>query len=172
MEQLVIVIVIAVIGLVKWLMEKSAEQRAKRDTRERIERLERGEEQASPMMAPRPVAYPMRDPEAAARKLREALGLPEEHELPRPRPLADIPTPASFHIEEVKVIPAADLEQRVVAPPLPIPAKKLPSKAATVSRDATYASRAALDDLLRSREGLRSAILAQEVLGTPKGLVF
>lgn len=168
MEQLVIVLLIAVIGLVKWLMEKSAEIRAKRDA---AERLDRAEPPAPPVIAPRPIAKPLRDSEAAARRLREALGLPEEHELPKPRPVPqEAPPSIPFSVEEIKLVPAGDLERRMVAPPLPR-ARVATARPVAKPRE-TPPARHPLDDLLRSRDGLRRAILAQEILGTPKGLVF
>ncbi len=173
MDQLVIIIVIAVIGLIKWLMEKSAEQRSKRATSERLDRVERN---APPTIAPRPVAFPLPDPDAAARRLREALGLPEEHELPPPVPHPrHEPRPAPVfrveEIEEIQILPEVERHVRhvVEAPPLP-PLKPLRKSAAAV--EAAPPARGGLEELLRSREGLRKAILAQEILGTPKGLVF
>ena len=86
MEQLVFLLIIGLIAGIKWLLEKSAEMREQQKTRDRLDRLDRNQP-APPVVAPRPTASPVFDPEAAARKFREALGLPEESELPPKRPV-------------------------------------------------------------------------------------
>jgi len=167
MEQLVIVLVVAAVGFIKWLMEKSAEQRAERQMRERMDQVG-NEPVAPPIRAPRPTAFPIPDPDAAARKLREALGLPEPDELPPPRERPVVHPSPAFPAKKTKALSVLDIEQRVIAPPpLAIPVRKRapqePDGQSAVS---------GLDGLLRSRGGLRKAILVQEILGTPKGLVF
>jgi len=173
MEQLVILLVIGAAGLIKWALEKSAEQRSKRDTEERLGRLRDSEPVAGPIAAPRP-AFDYPDPDQAARRLREALGLPAEADLPPRRPMAAPPTPSTFQVHEVKVVPAIDLERRIVKEVLPsLPKKKSKRPAAPREAQPTAATASSsLNDLLRSRDGLRKAILVQEILGTPKGLVF
>jgi hypothetical protein len=175
MEQFIILLVIGAIAVIKWMLEKSAELREKNRTQERIEQLERDNPPAPPILAPRPVAIPNPDIDidAAARRLRKALGLPDEDDLPTFRRPVIHPDP--LPVQEVEGAPMTDLEQRVVVspPPLPLTRKPLPSRpAAKVPEVAGPAMRSRLDELLKSREGLRSAILAQEILGTPKGLVF
>jgi hypothetical protein len=184
MEQLVIVLVIAAVSLVKWLMEKSAEQRSQRETAERVEELERQNPRqrpaAPPIRAPRPIApSPMSEMEDAARRLREALGLPAESDAPprAPRPSKRAPTPPPLQSKPVESFleraePAvADLERRVAAEPPPRPARK-PAKRHKVeaAAETTTSARMQLDALLHSREGLRQVVLAREILGPPKGL--
>src|SRR4051794_1969134 len=112
MEQFVILLVVGAIGLIKWLMEKSVEQKAQRETEERLGRLGELEPLAPPIVAPRPVAsFP--HPNVAARRLREALGLPDESDLPRRRPAAVVKPPA-FRREEITVVSADDLERRTM----------------------------------------------------------
>jgi hypothetical protein len=166
-HQVIFVLVAGAIALAKWLMEKSAEQRKKREMEDRADHLGGSEPVAHPMQAPRPVAPFGPDPDVVARRLREALGLPAESELPARR-VAPAPPPR-FQVEEIKVIPAADLEQRVVAAPPPLPPPRVHAPSALVK---PTASPFGLEELLRSRDGLRKAILAQEILGPPKGLVF
>ncbi len=167
MEQFVIVLIIGAISLVKWLMERSAEARARAesDARADEETPARPRKLATPWDAPRPIATPLPGADAAARRLRKALGLPEESELPPP-----VPRPAPVIVPE-RPLPlppiGADGERRLLTEPprliSPVPPKISPRP---------KPARAALDELLRSRDGLRKAILAQEILGTPKGLVF
>jgi hypothetical protein len=169
MEQFIFLLVIGAIAFIKWMLEKSAELREKKKTQERLDRLDGGQA-LPPIVAPRPKAFPPQL-EEAERRLREALGLPVESELPPPR--KPLPAPA-FRLEEIKAVPAADLEHRTFAPPPPPPIRRAPMcKAAADKAEAVLPSaRTGLDELLRSRDGLRKAILAQEILGTPKGLVF
>jgi len=181
MEQLVIVLVIAVVSLVKWLMEKSAEQRSQRETEERIDELERQNPRQSPpappIRAPRPVASPpLPDMEEASRRLRKALGLPEESELPRPQrrasaPPPPLPRPVETFLERAE--PAvAQIEEKLI-PPAP-PARRAPKpakhKKSASPAEAPASARSQLDHLLRSRDGLRQVVLAREILGPPKGL--
>ena len=173
MEQLVVVIVIGIIGAIKWLMEKSAERRAKQETDARIDQLERENPPVAPRRGPYPIdPFPRPAPDVASRRLREALGLPEASPLPPSHQAPPLPGP-TFRVEEVRVLPSADLERRVMKPASFIPnpaapqfAKKRRQAPAPVQRSSS------LDELLRSRDGLRKAILVQEILGTPKGLVF
>lgn len=170
MEQLVILLVVGAIGLIKWVMEKSAEQRAQRETEERIGRLGESESVAHPIQAPRPVASPY--PDAAARRLRNALGLPDESDLP-PRRLPVAVPQQTFRVEEIKVVPIGDLERRVVKQSPPVLPKRTPPQPSPIKEEESMAvPHSGLDELLRSRAGLRKAILVQEILGTPKGLVF
>ena len=182
MEQFVILLVLGAVGLVKWLMEKSAEQRAQRENEGLDRRLDEiGRAQPPAPAPPRPAVRPIDSfprPDVAARKLREALGLPPESEVQLPippRPAFPRPRPKILS-EEVVAGPRADLERRLVATPRPVSAP-LPSLPKEISlpgpiADAGSVSRSGLEELLRSRDGLRRAILVQEVLGTPKGLVF
>lgn len=173
LEQLVILVVLGVVAFVKWLLEKSAELRERDRTEKRLEQLER-EQPAPPVLAPRPIARPLPDIEAAERRLRDALGLPSEPEAPPVKKVQKAPPPVPEFVPQTPVIrhaPLADLEQRTVTPALSRKraAFRMPS---AKPETPVPAARSGLQDLLGSREGLRKAILAQEVLGTPKGLVF
>jgi hypothetical protein len=182
MDQFVIVLIIAVIGLIKWAIEKSAEKRAQRETAERLDKIERSETPAPPLRAPRPMEQAAPDMDAAARRLREALGLPVDEELLRPEPqrppvLPPQPPPRHFQppprIERKLEDLAADLERRMMAPAAAEVAPKhqpAPAKERSKPLPDAPSARGTLDELLRSRDGLRKAILVQEILGTPKGL--
>lgn len=181
MEQLVILLIIGGISLVKWLLEKSAEMREQKKTQERIDRLGRDE--------PAPAQPEIRsDREESVRKFLEALGLPADSAPPeRPPirpvpPIIESPIPRAFIPEPVAepvpqppplVLQAEDLERRLVE------ARKL---AADLKRQTTARKKPAsgpvvpaatrVDSLLRSRGGLRQAMIAREILGPPKGLSF
>jgi hypothetical protein len=182
-EQLVIVIIIGAVSLIKWLMEKSAEARAAREIAERIGDPTPDEPNvapprpAPPMQAPRPSAYPISDFETAARRLREALGLPEESELPRPVERRAEP-PVAPRKEPVILFERPLPDLRMAPPierafePLPEPPPYVEPQPAPRKSTADKTAGAGLDELLRSRDGLRKAILMSEILGTPKGLVF
>ena len=183
MEQLVIVIIIGAVTLIKWLMEKSAEARAEREMAERVGDPTPDEPKvapprpASPMQAPRPTAYPVSDFETAARRLREALGLLEESELPRPVERRTEPPPVPR--KEPVILFERPLPDLRIAPPierafepLPEPPPYVAPKPAARKPIAEKGAASGLDELLRSRDGLRKAILMAEILGTPKGLVF
>jgi hypothetical protein len=179
MEQFIIVLIIATIGIVKWLMEKSAEQRAKRSVDERVNELERQNPSVQPPPRyARPIDPFPRPLQEAERRLREALGIPDDAAVPQRRPVpqpAPPPVPQApvarpaFRVEEVRSVPAVDLERRMMAQSQPtvhaMPRKK--HVEAPVAKRLT-----GLDELLRSRDGLRRAVVIQEILGTPKGLVF
>jgi hypothetical protein len=182
-EQLVIVLIIAAVSVIKWLMEKSAEARAARRTAERI-----GDPMpdvpkpapprpAHPMASPRPVAHPVSDLEDAARRLREALGLPEENELPPPvQRKPELPPIPSAPRPEPVILFERPLPDFRKAPPVERPRElpRIPASSPILRPPVEEAStaRSDLDELLRSRDGLRRAILLKEILGTPKGLAF
>lgn len=186
MEQFVILLLIGAVSLVQWLMKKSAEAREKA---QREAKTSGADEmfRPGPLVAPREITPPAtRDARTAeaARRLREALGLPPEPEEVLPEDPAPVVSPRSrppVILEErvlgpEEIVTVEDLEPRTFRPPslptlasLPIPAPALPAFA---SPEPSEPARSALNDLLRSRAGLRQAILAQEILGTPKGLVF
>ncbi len=178
MEQLVFLLIFAVIGFINWLVQKSAEKRE-------AARKEAGTptRPASPWQAPRPVSGPMDDFGDAARRLREALGLPADAEPPRPvaRPAEPPALPGEPAAPAAPVILferklreyELDLERRLVEEPAPVPAPVVRSFVPPAAPIAPEPRRAGpLDELLRTREGLRKAVLIQEVLGTPKGMVF
>ncbi len=173
MEQLVILLIIGAISLIKWGLEKAAEAREQRKSAERFEKFERP---ADDETLHSPAAAPAGDD--AARRLREALGLPEEQELPPPLPrkapviLYERPLP-----EPLPPVDYAELEKRLFVPveeegPAAEPLVLSPAAPLVTEPEPRPPVRSGLDELLRNREGLRKAILVQEILGTPKGLVF
>jgi hypothetical protein len=172
MEQLVIILLIALISFINWLVKKSAEMR---EARKREQGAAKGGESLRRELPPPPEA----EPEASMRRLREALGLPDEAQPPAlpkrmeqrvPPPLAPPPPPppspprrpppARPVISPVAVARAHE-EYRFIAMPHRIgkPAAPRIEVAASTSR---------LRELLGSTGGLRDAVVLSEILGPPK----
>lgn len=176
MEQLIFILIIALIGFVNWLIQKSNELREQR----KLERQRQAQAGRETIYAPEPEeaepqVFEAKDfEEEAARRLREALGLPEESEFPRPvRRVEPPPVPEPVFLPPVVVEKAVPV---VVIPPprdeegpekpvlhrrfrkvaVPEPVKSEPSQ---------------LRRLLASRGGLRDAVLLAEILGSPRGTI-
>jgi hypothetical protein len=181
MEQLVILIIIGLISLVNWLLQKAAEKREeagqKRTARREVKREARRNVYTQPAPAPAPT---MRRPPAERdpfKDLMDALGLPSD-QLPPPPVVAE----EVFHEEEF-----ASLEQPA-PPPLPEPAKAIPRwQPPSVQRPDAKTARLAsafaaggeapvtcrgskIRDLLAGRDSQRHAVILAEILGTPRGL--
>ena len=183
MEQLVILIIIGLISLVNWVMQKAAEKREaagqKRAERREVKREARRNVYTQPAPAAPPVARRQtleRDP---FKDLMDALGLPSDEAPPPPV----VRREEFFEEEEF-----ASVEQPA-PPPLPRPEAKAPRwQAPSVRRPdektaqlasaftsvgekpaATYRG-SSVRDLLASRDSQRKAIVLAEILGTPKGL--
>jgi hypothetical protein len=153
MEQLVIIVIIALISLVNWVMKRSAEIReARRQERERL-----GIPEGDPFHPEREVvAKPVPStvgPPAEMRKLMEALGLPmEESKLPEPV-FEETPPPLPAPVRPTIFAPRASLRpQPPLTPPPPPPSSPLV-------------------EALHSRDRLRQAIILREILGPPKALL-
>jgi len=159
MEQLVILIVIGLISLINWLMQRSAELRErKRQERKALsvpdgttfqDQPEDQTEQVSPRDG--------RSPGDEMRRLMEALGLPVEAEEPQ-IPQRRLPPPVP-EIEPASPVFVSRAESR------PSPRKAV-AVAPSVEQRAPHPFLATL----RSSEGLRQAIVLREVLGAPKAL--
>ena len=164
MEQLVILVIIGLISLVNWLIQRSSELREKRRLEQKRMGMpegvpERGESQEP---EPAPQAAPV-DPAAEMRKLMEALGLPVEDEPPVVR-RAPTPPPAP---ELPPAPPPLPMWQpgrsEVRASPLPVPAAAPVPKVMPAIRNRWAGE-------LRSRDGIRRAMVLREILGPPKAL--
>lgn len=160
MEQLVLLLIIAAISLVNWLIEQSGKLREKR----RLEKARADHEQdrtASRRMEPPPLdpeqpapaeVGPPEEPERQLRRMLESFGFPvQEEETPPPPVLAEPPA---------------------LPKPLPMPKPAVRARRRWESAPATSATTTAhpLVRDLRSREGLRRAIVLREILGPPKAL--
>ncbi len=186
MEQLVILVIIGLISLVNWLMQKSAEKReAAKALREAAE--EAGEvprRMVRPQPPPSVRRAPERDP---MRELMEALGLPPDA-LPPPVQHRREPAPTPAREEEE----FSSLEEET-PPPLPRSARQEPSwkqppaprrldekESRLASAFAASQSRPAADlparprhlrELLATRASQRDAVVLAEILGTPRALL-
>lgn len=159
MEQLILILIIALISFINWLFKKSAEAREKR-------KLERqameGGESLERVGEPEPDSRGSIDPDDSMRRLMEALGLPQDtppppipQQAPAPPPLPQIPQfaedPAPL-ARSSRVVPVA--RQSRTTPPAP-----KPKPAASPLRE-----------LLAAPDGLRKAVILSEILGAPKSL--
>jgi len=172
MEQLVIILLIALISFINWLVKKSAELREAR-------KREQGTTRSGESLRSEPPRPPEAEPEISMRRLREALGLPDEAQPPAlpkrmeprvPPPLAPPPPPppprrpppARPVVSHVPVVRARE-EHRVFELPHRFgkPASPKAEVAPTSSR---------IRELLGSAGGLRDAVVLSEILGPPKSL--
>ncbi len=196
MEQFVILIIIALISLVNWLMEKSAEHK-------KLKELERQRElrgDANPMepleeewvAAPlQPTELQKTEPPTAGRQMRElyeALGLPSPEEDSTP----PLPAPVLVKKSSPPPIPnrAQPSPQIILAPLREEPFHEGPAKKTKPHADFQAMKEAAArfaksqeaaakpvggsnslrDHLLKNPESLRDAIVLREILGPPKAL--
>jgi hypothetical protein len=189
MEQLVIILLIAVISIINWIIQKSKEAREKRKLEERADAT------GEPVATHEPVPDMT---ETAMRRLREALGLPED------APSPPIPTRAELkrvELEEVEpkrrgprrperpVSAPLPSPGRLVPPPLPQPKGRpvelhipslprweehrrsaVPHKIAKTSIAEAPKPPPRIRELLQSQGGLRDAVVLSEILGAPKSL--
>jgi outer membrane biosynthesis protein TonB len=188
MEQLVILLLIALISIINWIIQKSKEARAKRKLEKRADAT--GEPVARQEPAP-DVA------ETAMRRLREALGLPED------APPPALPKRAEPSSEPEKVEPKRRKPKRfeppisapqpspdrLPPPPLPQPETRpvvvhvppaprrvehrrfeFPHKFAKPSAPEAPKEPPRIRELLQSQGGLRDAVVLSEILGLPKSL--
>ena len=186
MEQLIALILFALVSFISWSIQKSQE---KRQERARQRRADQGYQEEPAHAAP--PAHSMTDSEAAMRRLREALGLPDDEEIAPPPQRRPVPPPfAEVEQEDFRPVvyerPVAvppPIVREYLPPPLPVPERpvvvaveeELRRKFTAPSRKAiaeTVAAQPALDvrALLKSPGGLRDAVVLSEVLGRPKSL--
>jgi hypothetical protein len=168
MEQLVILVIIGLISLVNWLMQRSAKMKEKR-------RLERAAQQGEPPepLVPEPSFETQEErPDEAMRKLMEALGLPVE-EVPPPIPQSAPPPLVQPVFEEPP--PAATpafTHNRLSEQPSPVFVYEVPQ--ATQPRRGPaiveVAKPSRFRTLLSTPEGIRDAFVLSEVLGKPLAL--
>lgn len=189
MEQLVALILFALVSFISWSIQKSQE---KRQERARQRRTDQGEDEPEPIR--RTSGQPVSESEEAMRRLREALGLPDDEEFePAPPRRAEPPPIVVVEEERPVVFERPVFEQRPVVapppvvrerrpPPLPVPERSVvsteaegPRRKFTPARKVVAeveTVRPALDvrALLNSPGGARDAVVLSEVLGRPKSL--
>ena len=176
MEQLILILLIALISFVNWVIKKSAELREKRRLERQAQRGDNLEMPASPDgpadASPEP---PSRGDDDSMRRLMEALGLPPD-EAPPPvarRPAAPPPLPEPV---VPAALPPAPVSRRAptVSPTPPVGpsrhAKRTPLRSAPVVAQLPAPQGAPFREVLASSDGLRKAIILSEVLGPPKAL--
>lgn len=183
MEQLVILIIIGLISLVNWVMQKAAEKReaaeVKRTARREVKREARRNvyTQGGPAPAPTVRRAPAeRDP---FKDLMDALGLPSDQLPPPPVAAGEVFPEEEFASMEEPTPPpvpepVASKQPRWQAPSVRRPDEKtarLASAFAAVGEKPASTYRGSnLRDLLTGRDSQRKAVVLAEILGTPRGL--
>lgn len=185
MEQLVILVIIGLISLVNWLLQKSAEKRElakmKREAAEQ-DAASRGVRPQGRMepVARRESARPGQDP---MRELMEALGLPAEAAAPPPvvARSASVEEREEFaSAEQPPPLPRKAAAPRVSAAWQPPPRRprpdakteRLASAFSAIGQGPTREEKRSvgLRGLLATETGRRQAVILAEILGTPRGL--
>lgn len=184
MEQLVILIIIGLISLVNWLMQKAAEKREAAKAKRVENREVKRETKRNIYTQPAPAAPPPTARRAPAgrdpfKDLMDALGLPAD-ELPPPPAVrrAGVFEEEEFaSVEEAAPPPIPQPEvktSRWQAPAVRRPDKKtaqLASAFAAVGEEPAPAYRgSSVRDLLAGRDSQRKAMVLAEILGSPRGL--
>ncbi|MEI6279751.1 MAG: hypothetical protein WCQ16_10285 [Verrucomicrobiae bacterium] len=154
MEQLVILVIIGLISLVNWLIQRSSEIREQR----KHEREQQGIPEGNPFLPSdeKNAVPPRKDPSEEMRKLMEALGVPVEE------------PPLHSQIEAPPQLPPAPAFVPLPSRQKPPAAKKTVPGARPLMPPQHTASSRAFSDVLRSRGGVRQAIVLREILGPPK----
>jgi len=184
MEQLVILIIIGLISLVNWVMQKAAEKREeagqKRTARREVKREARRNVYTQGVPAPAPTARRAPAERDPFKDLMDALGLPSDQLPPPPVVAEEILHEGEFaSLEEPAPPPlpkpaAAKAAPRWQAPSVRRPDEKtarLASAFAAVGEKPASTYRGSnLRDLLAGRDSQRKAIILAEILGTPRVL--
>ncbi len=173
MEQLVILLLIALISLINWLVKKSSELRKAR-------KLEKGAGKTEESL--RGGASSPAESQSAKnlRRFREALGLPEEAAPPVPPKRVEQVVPPPLPPS----LPKAPALERPVTHPIPAVSSRVApvheghrftefphriTKSRSPLRDAELKP-SRISELLSSSGGLRDAMVLSEILGPPKSL--
>jgi hypothetical protein len=173
MEQLVIVLLIALISIVNWIVQKSKERRVARKLEQQADRTGEGVK-GGVAEAPEP------ESEVAMRRLREALGLPEEAPPPTlPRRIEERVPPLPPVMPQRKPPPLPERAPKPVVlhvpPTRPREERRISGLHHWVGRSAVPKVEAArptsrIRELLGSTGGLRDAVVLSEILGPPKSM--
>jgi hypothetical protein len=189
MEQLVIILLVVLISIINWIVQKSKEAREQRKQEKRADAT--GEPVAKDRPAPDMT-------ETAMRRLREALGIPEDAPPPAMPTRAEPKRAEPEKVESERrgrkrverpfpaPLPSPD---RLVPPPLPQPERRpvgpsmpplhrweehrrfaVPRKIAKTSVAEAPKPPPRIRELLQSQGGLRDAVVLSEILGAPKSL--
>lgn len=178
MEQLIILTIIALISLVNWLMEKSAEQRRKK----RETHWNQGKSYVPPVEEPEPASS-----KDDLRELWEALGLPQEQQYPPP-PVSSYPVyepkpepePEQFYqAPPIHAQPVPEVAAQTPPVSVPAPQVELSEEERAFARRFQQTEKSSqpsiptssLRELLGSPASLRKAMILREILGPPKALL-
>lgn len=164
MEQLVVLVIIGIVSLVNWLWQRASEARE----RQKQERERLGIPEGNPFCTTEdeeePGPAPQKDPGAEMRRLMEALGVPVEPPAPiqpvRKEPVVAppvLPVRATF-----KPAGPVRLQSPVFEKPLPKYSAAMPAQ--TPDNPIARA--------LKSRDGIRQAVILREILGPPKAFTL
>ncbi len=178
MEQLILILLIALISIINWIIQKSKERRETRKLEQRADATGENLKRGSPEPPP-----PETQTETAMRRLREALGLPEEAEPPvipkraqqeaPPRPAPPpLPQPARKPpVARVPFTPPRLVHRKFDLPHLEHRKFDLPHRLAKPVAELEVPRRPSrIRELLGSADGLRDAVVLSEILGPPKSL--
>jgi hypothetical protein len=172
MEQFVILLLIALISIINWIVQKSKEAREKRKLEKRADATGEPIAKLEPNQPP-----PPSQTETAMRRLREALGLPDEAEppvIPRrteqgiPPPLPERPSPPALPRPARKpvVVHVPPVRRTVEHRVFDLPHRTFKS----VAKAEAPRPPSRIRELLDSTGGLRDAIVLSEILGPPKSM--
>ncbi len=198
MEQLVLLIIIGLISFVNWIIQKSAERRNRQQGGE-LPDPEPDFDWETPDQFPKQEPVNRRAPlseDERARQFMEALGLPAGTQSPAPPPLPQQTTQAPVSQKKAALpvhrdsqprlatpMPDAPWQRRVHAPELSKAETEALARVESQAGSGAYNIRSRADrdlassagnvkvmSFLRSREGLKAAVIAREILGTPPGM--
>lgn len=187
MEQFVILVIIGLISLVNWLMQRAAEKREQAKLKRVDRTAQKREEQRNIYTQPPPVpSAGRRSPPPAEdpfKELMEALGLPSGG--PPPVPAHPAPPPVVEVEEFASLEEPAPVARRSQKPPQAA-WKQQPRKRGPYEKEARLASafaargaapekslgreRESTRELLATRASQRQAVIAAEILGPPRAL--
>lgn len=191
MEQLVILIVIGLISLVNWVLQKAAEKRELAQMKREAERGGRADQHQIPGRSALPPPLPRQPPGRPAddpmRELMEALGLPADAAPPPARRalVRKVQEEEFASMEEVDVppplieVPPAprQIEPQWQQPARPVRPDEATARLASAFNAYEQAPAAAptatgggVRDLLANRDSQRHAIMLAEILAAPRAL--
>lgn len=189
MEQLVILVIIGLISLVNWLMQRAAEQREQAKLKRAARDGRKREEERNIYTQPPPVPAPGRHappaPQDPFKELMEALGLPSGEPPPPPVTRQAPPPPVTESEEFASLEEAVPTAKRAKRPAQPA-WKQPPKRRAPDEKEARLASafaaqesaagrrpareRESVRSLLATRASQRQAIILAEILGQPRAI--
>lgn len=178
MEQLVVLIIIGLVSLVNWMLQKSAEKREQAKMQREASRAGKAEARRNiytekpPVRRQTPAPSPAQDP---LKELMEALGLPAGEAAPRvpPRLPQTIFEEEEIHsMEEPGPPPVLHKPAPVPAPRTVQPDEKMAQLASAFAAQEKFAPEkprlSAVRKLLADRASKRHAIILTEILGPPR----